>query len=73
MRLGNAYVFFNLRVVSKSPSEISMAIGAVLELRSRANLPFSKTGPKFRHWVGLGMQNMVLQNMCFLFSNKQPI
>ncbi len=49
MRLANAHVFFNLRVVSKSPSEISTAIGAVLELRSRANLPFSKTGPKFRH------------------------
>ncbi len=32
-------VFFNLRVVSKSPTEISTPIGAVLELCSRANLP----------------------------------
>ncbi len=32
-------VFFNLRIVSKSPAEISMPIGAVLELRSHANLP----------------------------------
>ncbi len=33
-------VFFNLRVVSKSPAEISTAIGAVLELRSCINLPW---------------------------------
>ncbi len=32
-------VFFHLRVVSKSPAEISTPIGAVLELCSRANLP----------------------------------
>ncbi len=32
-------MFFNLRVVSKSPAEISTPIGAVLELCSRANLP----------------------------------
>ncbi len=41
-----ASVFFNLHVVSKSPAEISTPIGALLELCSRANLPFSKTGPK---------------------------
>ncbi len=34
-----ASVFFNLRVVSKSPAEIYTPIGAVLELRSRNNLP----------------------------------
>ncbi len=34
-----ASVFFNLRFVSKSPAEISIPIGALLELRSRANLP----------------------------------
>ncbi len=34
-----ASVFFNLRIVSKSPAEISMHIGAVLELHSHANLP----------------------------------
>ncbi len=32
-------VFFNFRIVSKSPAEISTPIGTVLELRSRANLP----------------------------------
>lgn len=32
-------MFFILHVISKSPAEISMPIGAVLELRSRANLP----------------------------------
>ncbi len=32
-------VFFNLRIVSKSPAEISTSIGDVLELRSCANLP----------------------------------
>ncbi len=33
-------LFFNLRVVSKSPAdEISTPIGAVLELQSRTNLP----------------------------------
>ncbi len=30
---------FNLRVVSKSPTEMSPPIGALLELLSRANLP----------------------------------
>ncbi len=35
-------VFFNLRVVSKSPSEISPPIGTVLEFAL-----FSKTGPRF--------------------------
>ncbi len=34
-----ASVFFILPGVSKSPAEISTPIGAVLELRSRANLP----------------------------------
>ncbi len=34
-----ASVFFNLQVVSKSPTEISTLICNVLELRSRANLP----------------------------------
>ncbi len=32
-------VFFYLRVVTKSPAEMSMSIGAVLELHSHANLP----------------------------------
>ncbi len=32
-------VFFNLRIVSKSPPEMSTPIGAVQELHSRANLP----------------------------------
>ncbi len=32
-------MFFNLRVVSKSPADISTPIAAVLELRSHANLP----------------------------------
>ncbi len=31
-------MFFNLRVVSKSPTETSTPIGTVLELLSRANL-----------------------------------
>ncbi len=31
-------MFFNLHIVSKSPAEISIPIGTVLELRSRANL-----------------------------------
>ncbi len=39
-------MFFNLCVVSKSPTDISMPIGTVLELRSCANLP-SKSGPWF--------------------------
>ncbi len=34
-----ASVFFNLHIVSKSPAEIYPPIGAVLELRSRTNLP----------------------------------
>ncbi len=34
-----APVFFKLHVVSKSPAEICTPIGAVLELRSRSNLP----------------------------------
>ncbi len=38
-KLDVASVFFNLCVVSTSPAEISMPIGAILELRSRANLP----------------------------------
>ncbi len=33
------HVFFHLRIVSKSPAEISPPICAVLELCSRANLP----------------------------------
>ncbi len=32
-------MFFNLLIVSKSLAEISTLIGAVLELRSNANLP----------------------------------
>ncbi len=38
-KLDVASVFFNLRIVSKSPAEFSPPIGVVLELRSRANLP----------------------------------
>ncbi len=31
-------MFFHLRIVRKSPAEISMPVGAVLELHSRADL-----------------------------------
>ncbi len=39
-------MFFNLRFVSKSPTDISTPIGTGLELCSRDNLP-SKSGPCF--------------------------
>ncbi len=38
-KLDVASVFFNLCIVIKSPAEMSLPIGAVLELRSSANLP----------------------------------
>ncbi len=38
-------LFFNVRIVSKSPAEISPPIGAFMELRSNTNLPFGKSGP----------------------------
>ncbi len=35
-----ASIFFNVRIVSKSPTEFSPPIGAFMELRSNANLPY---------------------------------
>ncbi len=32
-------LFFNVHIVSKSPTEFSTPIGAFMELRSNANLP----------------------------------
>ncbi len=34
-----ASVFFNMRIVSKTPAEFFSRIGAFMELRSNANLP----------------------------------
>ncbi len=38
-------LFFHVRIVSKSPAEFSKHIGAFMEFRSNAILPFSKSGP----------------------------
>ncbi len=37
----------------------------------RCLLIVSKVVVKFRYWLGLGVLNMVLQNMCFIHTNKK--
>ncbi len=45
-------MFFNVRIVTKSPAELSPPIGAFMELRSNANLPrLVKSGPKASKFI----------------------
>ncbi len=48
-----ASVFFNVRIVSKSHAEFAPPISAFMELCSNTNLPFSKSGPKYLHFLVL--------------------
>ncbi len=43
-------LFFNVRIVSKSPEELSPPICTFMELRTNANLPFLVNGPMCLSW-----------------------
>ncbi len=56
-------MFFNVRIVSKSPAELSPPIGAFMELRYNANLPclVNLALSVWKHYIQFALKYIVLK------------